>query len=103
MKYGIEVFSPFKPMLLERCKIEDVGKFFTGRESYFVQTKHDGERFQIHMQDGRFKYFSRNAYDFTENYGETESSGKSLYLHVHAIIDFPITCTVVFRLFQVVY
>lgn len=75
MKYGIEVFSPFKPMLLERCKIEDVGKFFTGKESYFIQTKHDGERFQIHMQAGQFKYFSRNAYNFTEIYGESESAG----------------------------
>lgn len=78
IKYGIELFSAFKPMLLERCKIEETGRFFTGQESYYIQTKHDGERFQIHMGNGRFKYFSRNAYDFTETYGESESASESL-------------------------
>ncbi|XP_048509879.1 DNA ligase 4 isoform X2 [Athalia rosae] len=75
MKYGIELFSPFKPMLLEKCKIQDVGKFFTEQESYYVQTKHDGERFQIHIRAGEFRYFSRNAYDFTEAYGKSTSAG----------------------------
>ncbi|XP_046751398.1 DNA ligase 4-like [Diprion similis] len=75
IKCRIEIFSPFKPMLLERCKIDDVGKFFTDQESYFVETKHDGERFQLHMKDGQFSYFSRNAFNFTEAYGKSKSSG----------------------------
>ncbi|XP_046628908.1 DNA ligase 4-like isoform X1 [Neodiprion virginianus] len=74
-KYQIEIFSPFKPMLLERYKIDDIGKFFTNQESYLVETKHDGERFQLHMKDGQFSYFSRNAYNFTEAYGKSKSSG----------------------------
>lgn len=64
-------------MLLERCKIEDVGKFFTAGESYFVQTKYDGERSQIHMKDGVFKYYTRHGTDITNNwaYGESAMSG----------------------------
>ncbi|XP_076284249.1 DNA ligase 4 isoform X2 [Lasioglossum baleicum] len=75
--HDIEVFSHFKPMLLEKCKIEDTKKLFLKGEQYFVQYKYDGERSQIHMKDGRYKYFTRQGYEITNNpgYGETSSSG----------------------------
>ena len=75
--YDIEVFSHFKPMLLERYKIEDVKKLFGKGEEYFVQSKYDGERSQMHMKDGRYKYFTRQGYDITKypGYGETSSAG----------------------------
>lgn len=71
------MFSHFKPMLLERCSIEDIEKLFRNSDSYYVQTKYDGERSQLHMANGKFKYFTRNGYDITNNpgYGETGSSG----------------------------
>lgn len=75
-KNGIQLFSHFKPMLLERCKIEEIAKFFQLEEKrYFVQTKHDGERSQIHMKDGVFKYFTRQGYDISSkpSYGTTSS------------------------------
>ncbi|XP_054011340.1 DNA ligase 4 isoform X2 [Hylaeus anthracinus] len=75
--YNIQVFSHFKPMLLERYRIEDTEKLFRNSERYFVQTKYDGERSQMHMKDGKYKYFTRQGYDITNypSYGETNSSG----------------------------
>ncbi|XP_043526731.1 DNA ligase 4 [Frieseomelitta varia] len=75
--HDIQVFSHFKPMLLERCQIEDIEKLFNGNKEYNVQCKYDGERFQMHMKDGKYKYFTRQGYDFTNKsgFGETSSSG----------------------------
>ncbi|CAK9814912.1 DNA ligase 4 [Anthophora quadrimaculata] len=75
--HDIKVFSHFKPMLLETCRIEDVEKLFDEGEQYFVQIKYDGERSQMHMKDGKYKYFTRQGYDITKNpgYGETSSLG----------------------------
>lgn len=73
----IQVFSHFKPMLLERCQIENIKKLFNEKEQYFVQCKYDGERSQMHMKDGKYKYFTRQGYDITNysGFGETSSSG----------------------------
>nr|XP_034177241.1 DNA ligase 4 isoform X2 [Osmia lignaria] len=75
--HNIKVFFHFKPMLLERCHIEDVEKLFDSNKEYFIQTKYDGERSQMHMKDGKYKYFTRQGYDITDNpsYGETSSLG----------------------------
>jgi len=76
---GIEIFCHFKPMLLERCNIENTESLFRDvRASYYVQSKYDGERSQLHMKDGKYKYFTRRGYDITKNpgYGETGSSGE---------------------------
>lgn len=75
--HNIKIFSHFKPMLLERCHIEDVEKLFHSNKEYFVQIKYDGERSQMHMKDGKYKYFTRQGYDITNNpsYGKTSSSG----------------------------
>lgn len=79
-KPRIKIFSHVKPMLLERLKIEEVGKLFQGQSlEYFVQIKYDGERSQIHMEDGKFKYFTRNGYDrHTHNagFGKSCTSGE---------------------------
>lgn len=74
---NIKLFSHFKPMLLERCRIDDAKKLFSNGEQYFSQCKYDGERSQMHMKDGRYKYFTRQGYDITNypGYGETSSSG----------------------------
>lgn len=75
----IEVFSFIKPMLLDRLAINKFGKLFDEKQHYYVQPKFDGERSQIHMRDGRFKYFTRKGFDITNNasYGEFSDSGKN--------------------------
>lgn len=45
-----------------------------GRE-FIIENKFDGERFQLHMKHGIFKYFSKNGYDYSNNYGENYNLG----------------------------
>lgn len=86
LKCSIQIFSHFKPMLLERCGIENIGKLFRGNDLYYAQTKYDGERSQLHMKDGTFKYFTRRGYDITNNpgYGETGSLGMAMNMSFQA-------------------
>lgn len=48
---GISIFKPFRPMLADRI---EVSKFLTkmGNKPFYVETKLDGERIQIHT-DGK--------------------------------------------------
>ncbi|XP_043277633.1 DNA ligase 4 [Venturia canescens] len=86
---NVVVLWPFKPMLLERCSIEEVGKFFTQNETYFSQTKYDGERSQIHMKEGVFKYYTRHGTDITNNpaYGETKNSSGFLTKKISSLLN----------------
>lgn len=61
-------------MLSKRC---DAQPFLKIKEpcNFIVEKKFDGERFQIHMKDGLFKYFSRNGFDYTKTYGKSLSEG----------------------------
>ncbi|XP_014279240.1 DNA ligase 4 [Halyomorpha halys] len=67
----IELFRAFKPMLCERVDIHNLSL----NSMYFVENKFDGERFQLHYKDRKFKYFSRNGYEYSVNYGEDPESG----------------------------
>lgn len=40
-----------------------------------MENKFDGERFQLHMENNTFKYFSRNGYDYTSTYGSNFYTG----------------------------
>uniref|UniRef100_A0A1I8PP02 DNA ligase 4 n=1 Tax=Stomoxys calcitrans TaxID=35570 RepID=A0A1I8PP02_STOCA len=37
----------------------------------YMETKMDGERFQLHYKDNVFKYISRNGVDYTESFGSS--------------------------------
>ncbi|KAK0161116.1 hypothetical protein PV327_009628 [Microctonus hyperodae] len=79
---NITVLLPFKPMLLERLSISDINKLFLDKnQSYIVQTKFDGERSQLHMKNGKFKYYSRHGYDITNHggYGESKYSSTDCF------------------------
>uniref|UniRef100_A0A0A1XLZ5 DNA ligase 4 n=1 Tax=Zeugodacus cucurbitae TaxID=28588 RepID=A0A0A1XLZ5_ZEUCU len=52
---------------LEQLMAEDV---------LYLETKMDGERFQLHYANGRFKYISRNGIDYTASFGEDFLNGK---------------------------
>lgn len=81
-------------MLSEKLDISKIKSTMKRENSYYLEMKFDGERFQIHMQNGVFKYFSRNAFDYTQQFGETyESNGnltkklkKLLNVDVHSFI-----------------
>ncbi|CAH1392247.1 unnamed protein product [Nezara viridula] len=67
----IELFRAFRPMLCERGDIHKLSL----NSMFYVENKFDGERFQLHYKDRKFKYFSRNGYEYSENYGEDPESG----------------------------
>ncbi|XP_063243477.1 DNA ligase 4 [Bacillus rossius redtenbacheri] len=72
----VQVFSPCRPMLAERCDVRRVEEAMRKGRVYFVETKHDGERFQLHMRDGLYKYFSRNGFDCTDTFGSCALVGQ---------------------------
>ncbi|XP_028982209.1 DNA ligase 4 [Diachasma alloeum] len=88
---SVSVFSPFKPMLLERLPITHIRKFFVdGRKTEFIiQTKFDGERSQVHVRDGRFKYFTRHGLEITKNpsYGETRGARGFLTNKISSLLN----------------
>lgn len=61
-------------MLSERLDITKINSLINNDDVYFLEQKFDGERFQIHMKDGKFKFFSRNGFDYTDNYGDSFDS-----------------------------
>lgn len=64
----VSLFSPFRPMLAERCNVRTVEESMKKSQFYYVETKYDGERFQLHVENGVFRYFSRNGYEYTDVY-----------------------------------
>lgn len=57
---SINIFEPFLPMLSQRCDITEVNKVVKSQyDFFFVDTKLDGERFQLHWDKNQFRYFSR--------------------------------------------
>lgn len=71
----VSVFKPFKPMLCKKCDINAFAKEIPNKTLLYIENKFDGERFQLHMQDGKFRYFSRNAFDYTAKFGATYNEG----------------------------
>lgn len=71
----ITLFTPIRPMLSKRCDGKELFKSVTDAKVFIVETKFDGEGFQLHMENDRFKYFSRRGYDFTKKFGESYSTG----------------------------
>ncbi|KAI5711052.1 hypothetical protein M8J76_010028 [Diaphorina citri] len=71
----VVLFEPFRPMLSQRLDIQAIETDLRARDFYYVEPKFDGERFQLHYRDGKFKYFSRNGHEYTRTYGEDAGSG----------------------------
>ena len=70
--------NPFRSHLCERVKghISKISEEMNNKK-FYIETKYDGERCQLHKKGDKYKYFSRNIFDFTYDYGETvEEEGK---------------------------
>ncbi|XP_040043330.2 DNA ligase 4 [Gasterosteus aculeatus] len=78
---SIGLFSAFKPMLAAVANIRNVEKQM-GNGPFYIQTKLDGERIQLHKDGDVYKYFSRNAFEYTQQFGGSPLQG-SLTPHIH--------------------
>ncbi|KAK3927158.1 DNA ligase 4 [Frankliniella fusca] len=72
---NISLFQACLPMKSDRLDILAVDTIIRKEPFYYVERKHDGERFQIHMDNGKFRYFSSQGKDYTDNFGETRRLG----------------------------
>ncbi|KAK8730552.1 hypothetical protein OTU49_008063, partial [Cherax quadricarinatus] len=70
----VSLLSAFRPMLAERAIIEKV-EAQMAHKAFYSETKYDGERSQIHKKGNVYKYFSRNGFDFTSNFGGDRDCG----------------------------
>ncbi|XP_072942121.1 DNA ligase 4 [Epargyreus clarus] len=71
---GIQLFYAVSPMLSERLNITQVTKILENK-TYVIEDKFDGERFQMHMENGVFEYFSRKGFKYADHFGKTYDSG----------------------------
>ncbi|CAN9497485.1 unnamed protein product [Ophioblennius macclurei] len=78
---SIGLFAAFKPMLAAVADVGGVEKQMGGAP-FYIETKLDGERIQLHKDGDVYKYFSRNAFEYTQQFGGSPLEG-SLTPHIH--------------------
>ncbi|XP_065897200.1 DNA ligase 4-like isoform X2 [Dysidea avara] len=71
---AISLFQPFRPMLGQRAAIDQVVKLMDN-DAFFIETKFDGDRMQLHKKGCQYKYFSRSSKDYTSSFGLTDKEG----------------------------
>ncbi|XP_075056093.1 DNA ligase 4 [Mixophyes fleayi] len=80
---SISMFSAFKPMLAAIANIQHIEKQMN-HQSFYIETKLDGERMQMHKDGDVYKYFSRNGFDYTQQFGASPLEG-SLTPFIHNV------------------
>lgn len=79
---SISLFSAFKPMLAAIANIERIEKDMK-HQSFYIETKLDGERMQMHRHGDEYQYFSRNGFNYTDQFGDSPKNG-SLTPFIHS-------------------
>lgn len=72
---SISLFDAFNPMLSLKCDKKQFNKVFRGDVKLIVENKFDGERFQLHMKNGEFQYFSRRGFQYSNEFGTNFTNG----------------------------
>lgn len=80
---SIEMFSAFKPMLAAVANIRQIEKQM-GNRPFYIETKLDGERIQLHKAGDVYKYYTRNSYEYTQQFGASPLEG-SLTPYIHNV------------------
>lgn len=71
----LQIFKQVRPMLCERGYISNINRMLAEND-YYLETKMDGERCQVHINGLDFKYFSRGGKDeLTTVFGSDTISG----------------------------
>lgn len=75
---GVTLLSCFQPQLaqFQKRSLEHTVDLMRrgGAEQFWIEEKLDGERMQMHMNEGEFRWWSRKAKDYTYLYGAGEGS-----------------------------
>ncbi|XP_062971961.1 DNA ligase 4 [Elgaria multicarinata webbii] len=71
---SIKLFFAFKPMLAAIANVQQIEKQMN-KQNFYIETKLDGERIQLHKDGDVYKYFSRNGYDYTQQFGASPLEG----------------------------
>ncbi|XP_067259640.1 DNA ligase 4 isoform X1 [Chanodichthys erythropterus] len=80
---SIDLFSAFKPMLAAVANIRQIEKQM-GNRPFYIETKLDGERIQLHKAGDVYKYYTRNSYEYTQQFGASPLEG-SLTPYIHNV------------------
>lgn len=80
---SINLFSAFKPMLAAVANIGQIEKQM-GNRPFYIETKLDGERIQLHKDGDVYKYYTRNSYEYTQQFGASPLEG-SLTPYIHNV------------------
>lgn len=81
----VKPFLPIRAMLSQKVT-SDTNKNFLEKYVFFAETKLDGERFQIHMEQNVFKYYSRNAHDYSAGLSDMMTHHIKFKSVVHSIV-----------------
>ena len=83
----VSLMTPFRPHLADKKdNLNDIPRVMRDR-MFFIETKYDGERCQLHKKGDVFKYFSRNGNDFTNEYGEEAVDPRMFTTAISACLD----------------
>lgn len=80
---SIGLFSAFKPMLATVANMHQVEKQM-GNSTFFIETKLDAEHIQLHNDGDVYKYFMRNSFEYTQQFGALPLEG-SLTPFIHNV------------------
>lgn len=81
---SVEVFKPIRSMLCQKFDRKSSRNLL--QNEMYHETKMDGERFQLHMKDGEYHYYSRNSHDFSNTFNALLSPLIHFSCVVHNII-----------------
>jgi len=78
-----ELFKFFELNVGEKAKPSQIETLLKNSE-FYIETKYDGERFQLHKSGNNFAYFSRNSNEkYSENFGQDRHTG-TLTPHIYS-------------------
>ncbi|XP_037824188.1 DNA ligase 4 [Lucilia sericata] len=89
---NIQPFEYIRPQLCEVFpgNIENL----MANDVLYMETKMDGERFQLHYQNNRFKYFSRKGIDYTHSFGSCYDEDNKLTSKLQHLLPIGMTSVI---------
>jgi DNA ligase-4 len=71
---SISLSTPFRPMLGQRASFDQITKLMD-HQWFYIETKFDGDRMQLHKNGNKYMFFSRSSKDYTSSFGGSSLEG----------------------------